>query len=165
MGRTSEKLKLTEKQESVLRKYANKRDISIQEKARITIILMASEGKSIIKISKALVTETKTVAKWRKRWLQHQEELLIYEQKEEKEYKLLNQMLLVLKDKARPGAIPKFSMEQKKQIVALACTNPLDMDLPFTQWNRKLLAKIAIEKNIITEIFKLNIQQLEINPN
>ena len=61
-------------------------------------------------------------------------------------------MLLLISDKPRPGAIPKFSMEQKKEIVALACIKPEDLGYPITQWNRELLTRVVIEKGIVKNI-------------
>ena len=150
--RKVERIILTERQEKILRKYANKRDVSIQDKGRIDIILLDSEGKSYKAITRILNRKYNTVKKWCIRWQEHSSELLSYEKSESSDYKLLNRMLLLISDKPRPGAIPKFSMEQKKEIVALACMKPEDLGYPITQWNRELLTKVVIEKGIVKNI-------------
>ena len=59
--RKVERIILTERQEKILRKYTNKRDVSIQDKGRIDIVLLDSEGKSYKAITRILNRKYNTV--------------------------------------------------------------------------------------------------------
>ena len=57
-----------------------------------------------------------------------------------------------LMDAPRPGAPPQFTEDQVNMVCAMACRSPSDYGLPHTQWTRGLLARIAVEKGIVSSV-------------
>lgn len=55
----------------------------------------------------------------------------------------------VLSDYSRSGAPIRISLEEKQQLVALACKKPQDFGIPITPWNREMLAKVAMAEGIV----------------
>ena len=112
--------------------------------------------KSISFISGELGTERNTVKKWRSRWESGYEALTMFEQGESgkgvSDRQLLEQMLKLLEDKPRSGAPKIITLAQEEQIVALACEAPEDYGIMMTQWNREMLAHVAIIQGIVDSI-------------
>jgi putative transposase len=69
-------------------------------------------------------------------------------------------MLAVLEDAPRSGAPVRISMAQKQQITALACRKPQDYGIPVTQWNREMLAQVAVAQGIVETISPRYISEL-----
>ncbi len=57
-----------------------------------------------------------------------------------------------LSDAPRCGAPGKFSPEQVCAIIALACENPKDSDLPISQWSQGEVARQAVKRGIVSSI-------------
>jgi putative transposase len=51
-------------------------------------------------------------------------------------------------------------MAQKQQITALACRKPQDYGIPITQWNREMLAQVAMAQGIVETISPRYISEL-----
>lgn len=151
-GQQAVRIKLSLRQEAQLKKYKNKRTISMQEKQRIEIILYSSSGKTNTLISEQLNLNQNTVAKWRNRWSESMEQLEEYEQEEVSDAELLNRMLAILSDSPRSGTPTRISMQEKQHIVALACRSPEEFGLPMTQWNREMLAHVAMSEAMVKKI-------------
>jgi len=155
-GKAAPKVVISKRQKEILASYHNKRNISVQEKQRIGIILQAHGGKNDLAISRDLQINPGTVSRWRKRWVNSYEQLREFEQEQSGagsiDRALLEKMLEILSDHARSGAPVRISLEEKQQLVALACKKPQDFGIPITQWNREMLAKVAMAEGMIEKI-------------
>ena len=57
-----------------------------------------------------------------------------------------------LTDLPRSGAPPRITAEQWCQIMALACSQPEDVDRPLSHWDAREIAALAVEKGIVERI-------------
>jgi putative transposase len=57
-----------------------------------------------------------------------------------------------LQDAPRPGAVPKFTMEQRAQMAALACEAPAKTGRPISQWTGREIADELKARGIVTQI-------------
>lgn len=152
-GKPAPAVNLNARQRATLIKYANKLNISISNKRRITIILQAFEGKSNLSISRELQVTPNTVSKWRNRWVDSYQQLCAYEIEENaSDSELLKRMLFILSDKARSGSPVRISLAEKQKLVALACKKPEEFGIPITQWNHEMLAKVAMAEGLVKKI-------------
>jgi len=153
-GKAAPKVEVSKRQKAILTSYHNKRNISVQEKQRIGIIMQAHAGKSDLAISRDLQINPGTVSRWRKRWVNSYQQLREFEQSsaESSDRALLDKMLEILSDHVRSGAPIRISLKEKQQLVALACKKPQDFGIPITQWNREMLAKVAMAEGMVEKI-------------
>ena len=155
-GKAAALVKLSLRQKQLLENYRNKRKASLGSRIRIDIVLGASAGLSNTELSKQLGISRNTVILWRGRWTEYYEKLCDFEQGPQgqgvKDRELLQKMLSLLGDTARSGSPECINLTQKKQIVALACRKPEEFNIPMTQWNREMLAKVAIAQGIVESI-------------
>ena len=155
-GKKAPQIKLSERQRKILERYHNKRNISRQYYQRIDIILQAFKGRQNLQISQSLSIHFNTVSKWRKRWAKSYGHLCEYEKGASSEgvsdSELLQKMLAILTDEPRSGPPIRISLTEKQQLVALACKKPEDFGVPLTQWNREMLAKVAMAEGIVEKI-------------
>lgn len=156
-GKPAAEVRLSPRQEQLLTTYRNKRNsCPIQYRKRIDIILHAFEGLNNSQISEQVEVRRHTVASWRNRWATEYEGLCAFEAGEDgqgvKDHELLQKMLEVLSDQARCGTPKRISMAQENQIVAMACRKPEEFGVPMTQWNREVLAKVAVAQGIVESI-------------
>ncbi len=137
-------------------KICNRRTCIGQNHTRISIILRASEGQSNGQTARELGIRVNTVKSWRKRWIEGYDKLQIFEKGPNEEgvtdQELLQKMLEIIKDRPRSGAPSRITMAQKQQIIAIACDEPEDYGLIMTDWTLEMLAKVSIEKNVVTTI-------------
>lgn len=155
-GKKAPQVKLSERQRKILERYGNKRNISRQYYQRIGIILQAFNGRQNLQISESLSIHFNTVSKWRNRWVKSYDYLCEYERgvcgEGVSDSELLQKMLDILTDEARSGPPIRISLTEKQQLIALACKKPRDFGIPLTQWNREMLAKVAMAEGIIEKI-------------
>lgn len=149
-------LKMSERQYSLLKKESQKYKTKTQELKRIKILLKGSKRQSNYSISKEVGVAVKTVERWRKRWDKSYEKLLIYEQGKSKkgvsDGELLKEMLRRVRDEPRSGKPSQITLSQKEQIVAIACRKPKEYNIPVVRWTSILLAKVAIEQEVVDSI-------------
>lgn len=146
---------VSDRQRKLLEKVSNRRNEMAEFKLRSKIILLASEGVNNTAVGRECGASLNKVKAWRRRWESAYAELCIFEKgnkSEVSDHELLGRIRLILSDRKRSGTPPRISLAQKKLIVALACEKPSKYGLPVTQWNRKLLAKVAIEQGIVETI-------------
>lgn len=156
-GKPAPEVQLSPRQEKLLTTYRNKRNsCPVQYRRRIDIILNAAQKLNNSEISNLVEVHWHTVAKWRNCWAAEYERLCAFEAGEDgqgvKDHELLQKMLDILSDQARCGTPKRISMAQENQIVAMACRKPEEFGVPMTQWNREMLAKIAIAQGIVESI-------------
>ena len=92
-----------------------------------------------------------TVSKWRNRWLENKEKLLLIDDAE-KGIQYLRKILEILSDDPRPGAPSTFTAEQVCQIMSLACERPEDSELPISHWSLNSLVYEIISRGIAESI-------------
>jgi putative transposase len=154
-GHAAKSLVMSDGEYKVLNKYNQSRTIPHHYKVRSSIILRASRGESNLHISREEKTTRLTVLRWRSRWAQGYERLQAYQSNNPKamsDYELLEKILELLSDEPRAGAPEQITLAEKQQIVALACEKPEDHGIPMTQWNREMLAKVAVAEGIVAKI-------------
>jgi len=148
-GRKAEKITLTERQESILKKIVSTRIAEHRYHQRASIILRAAKEESNQFISNEMNINREFVRRWRWRWAQNKEILSKLEIEEEnKTY--FEGILKVLSDAPRSGHPIQFTAEQVCQIVAVACENPQDSGHILSHWGTKQLA-IEVEKRGIVK--------------
>ena len=163
-GKPATKVALTARQRSLLIKQRNKARVTVQQRHRIDIVLGGSVGQSNLSLCQQLGVARSTVTHWRKHWASYYRELLTYEAgvvgQGVSDGELLARMLAILEDAPRSGAPVRISMAQKQQITAVACRKPQDYGIPVTQWNREMLAQVAIAEGIVETISPRYISEL-----
>lgn len=163
-GKPATVVVLTARQRSLLTKQRNKAKVAVQQRNRIDIVLGAAAGQSNRSLCQALSVGGNTVTYWRKHWAACYASLCIYEAglagQGVSDRQLLSRMLSVLEDAPRSGAPVRISMAQKQQITALACRKPEDYGIPVTQWNREMLAQVAVSQGIVETISPRYVSEL-----
>jgi transposase len=104
---------------------------------RSHIILLAAAGRGIDETATALGIWRKTVRHWRRRWDAAAASASVTER---------------LTDAPRSGAPASFTPEQVCQIMALACEDPEQLEIPIAQWSQSELARQAVSRGIVTKI-------------
>ena len=128
----------------------NKRKVSADLKQRAKIILLSADGVPVKKICELVDLSRNNVANWRKKFIQYNDYLL---EIPESEPKLLKEKIeSILDDLPRSGTPSTFSVIQKAQIIKLACNSPSDYGYMDSQWNLKLLCRVAVEQKICDSI-------------
>lgn len=112
-----------------------------QQVLRARIVLAAAQGHTNAQIARELAINIDTARLWRDRWvglagIDH-ETLSIAER---------------LHDAPRPGTPPKFTAEQRCQIVALACEAPQKAGRPISQWTGREIADELQARGIVEHI-------------
>jgi putative transposase len=130
--------------------YAKGTHTALHLKQRSKIVLLAADGISNNNIEKEAESTAKTVKRWRDRYSNQYEELKRIE--EETPHKLRSTIEDILSDEQRAGRKPEFTDGQVASIIALACMNPADLELPFSHWTPSLLREEAIKQNIVESI-------------
>ena len=163
-GKPATTVAITARQKSLLIKQRNKASVTVQQRNRIDIILGASARESNLSLCQRLGVGRSMVTHWRKHWAASYLELCNYEAgvagQGVSDRELLIRMLTVLRDGPRSGAPVRISMAQKQQITALACRKPQDYGIPMTQWNREVLARVAVAQGIVETISPRYVSEL-----
>lgn len=141
---------LTKRERTILETRASSRTIERRCGARARIILELAAGTPKQAIAQAVHLTRKIVYLWYDRWLAAQDRLRGAHDVSDKEFRQLIEE--VLADQPRPGTPSTFTAEQVCQIMALACTKPEALGLPFTTWTPSELARIAVKQGIVPTI-------------
>lgn len=145
------KVKLTEKQEVILKEFSRSRSEPLFLQQRATIILLAFAGLLNEEIASEVDLERHQVGIWRRRWADDFDRLVLIECLEGNT-PLRQAIRELLADAPRAGCKPKFTAEQLAQIFAVACEDPQKLGYPFTHWTHAELAKEVIKRGIVTSI-------------
>ena len=143
-------IKLSPKQEEILREYSKSRTKGENLKSRSEIILQGNQGKSNNEIEKAMGISGKKVTRWRNRYSEEQEELQRIER--ESPQKLRSKIEEIQSEEQRAGVTRKFRGEQVAAKIALSLEEPARLGLPFSHWSPGLLRIEAIKLGIVDEI-------------
>lgn len=137
---------LSEQEQTALTQLTRRHCSEQQVVLRARIILAAAQGSSNIQIAHDLGINVDTVRLWRDRWMGWQEK--DRERGKQETVSLVQR----LRDAPRPGAIPKFTIEQRAQMAALACEAPAKTGRPISQWTGREIADELKKRGIVTEI-------------
>jgi transposase len=142
---------VTARQRAVLERLVRARSTSQQLGERLRVVLMSSDGKTITEQAEYLRVDRQRVRRWRRRWSEGSSRFSRVEA--DGSDKELEQVLLeVMGDRFRSGAPSKFSAEQVAQIIALACEDPEQSNLPVSHWTPPELAREAMARGIVESI-------------
>jgi transposase len=118
-------ISLSRREKNVLHHWKNGQRTEYRMKLRATIIWqLAHEGKTVEQIAESLNIHVKTVKKWRKRFQM--------------------EGISGLYDRPRSGAPGKFTVQQRCEIIAIACDTPKSYGyLTYTHWNLDILTEVC----------------------
>ena len=143
---------LTERQRATLERIARRQTNPQHLVRRVRLILAASTALNNDQVARDLNIDRGTVRIWRQRWLEATDRLLASEASDPTDQQLHACILSVLADAPRPGAPDTFSAEQIVQIVALACSRPVDSARPTSHWIAREIADEAVKRGIVPAI-------------
>lgn len=146
MPKRATAIQLSEREQEELTRLARRHRSEQQVVLRARIILAAAQGSSNIQIARELGINVDTVRLWRDRWASWQG---IEQEKGEQETVSLAQRL---QDAPRPGAVPKFTAEQRAQMAVLACEAPAKTGRPISQWTGREIADELKARGIVSQI-------------
>ena len=143
-GRIAAPLELTTERRQNLTALSRAHSTPQKLAERARIILLAADGVSVSETARRLCIWRKTASiwrktasMWRKRWREADAAASTAER---------------LSDAPRCGAPGKFTPEQVCAIIALACEEPKDSDLPISQWSQSEVARQAVKRGIVASI-------------
>lgn len=148
-------IKLSEHEEKILTQIKVGTHSAMHLKNRAAIVLLANSGESNNSIEEKLRINGKTVTKWRNRYADSHEEITRIETDSPR--KLRVTIETALSDAPRPGAPTTFTDEQVACILALACEEPENLELPFSHWTPTLLQIEAVNRGIVESISAVHI--------
>ncbi len=123
---------------------------------RALFIVRMGEGKPDTQISAEFKVQSKTVKKWRARWLENEiclATIVVREQTEKENKKDLEcQVRKILSDLERPGTPMKYSAEQYCQVLEVALEPPSQSGRPINHWSSWELAEEVNKRRICENI-------------
>lgn len=145
-------IQVTDKQETILQRIIRRAKSPQNIVLRAKIILAGTAyGLRNTQIGRELNCNPRTVATWRKRWLEEEVRLSEIESGD-KEGALEAAILETLSDQPRPGTPAKFSAEAVCQIIKVACEDPALSGRPITEWTPRELADEVVKREIVESI-------------
>ncbi len=141
MPKRARAIYLNEKEQEELTRLTRRHRSEQHIVLRARIVLAAAQGYSNVQIARDLDVNVDTVRLWRDRWASLQEidlEILSTTQR--------------LQEAPRPGAVPKFTVEQRCQMAALACDAPAKAGRPISQWTGREIADEMKARGIVEQI-------------
>lgn len=140
-------LSLSKSLRKALRRISKTRSEPAKMVNRARIILESASGSSTRQIARLIDCVPTTVGNWKERWIEdappHKRDLKGW-----------------LQDRFRSGAPGRFSLDQRAQMVALACENTDDYGVPTTAWTSAELRAVAIAQGIVPEISRRHISRI-----
>lgn len=137
MGRIATPLELTTEQQEELNALSRAHSTPRKLAERARIVLLAADGVSVTQTAQQLGLWRKTASLWRKRWRGADAAKSVAER---------------LSDAPRCGAPGKFTPQQVCAILAFACEDPKDSDLPISQWSQSEVVRQAVKRGIAPSI-------------
>lgn len=151
MPGSANKLWITERQQDVLKEISNSTTSALCLIRRANIVLLAFAGEDNQDIAKQVGVNRGAVAKFRRRWAEAWQKLILIECGETRAA-LRRAIEAVLSDAPRSGSPGKFTPEQVTRILALACEPPEKSGRPITHWTAHELADEAKKRGIVESI-------------
>lgn len=153
------KITITERQQTLLHQLSRSHTEPAGVKQRAPIILLAFEGLTNDAIAERVGLERHQVGRWRRRWADAWERLVVIECTES-QAALQRAIAQVLSDAPRSGSPGKFTAEQLALIIAVACEAPEDSGRPVTHWTPTELADEVTQRRIVASISPSTIREL-----
>lgn len=150
MPGTAAKIRISEKQQSILQEFSRSRTVAKCVVQRATIILLGFQGLLNEEIAVQVGLNRQQVGVWRQRWRDAWESMCVWECAEP--HRLREAILDALSDAPRPGAPAKFAAEQVSRIVALACESPALSGRPINRWTVRELRDEVLARRIVESI-------------
>lgn len=152
---------LSDKTETILKKFSASYSLPSCIVLRSKIILMAAEEKTNSQIAEAVGSTYSTVSIWRNRFYNSADLVARTEEYDgpDSEKKLADVIKSVLSDKKRPGKTPVFTPDQIMLINELACKNPKDFGYELACWNLSSIAKEAVRQGIVESVSVASVQR------
>ena len=116
-------VRITERQQDLLRQFANARNSEVSLAQRSRIVLLAFEKCSNEQISVEVGLNPDQVGRWRRRWQQAWEKLIRVECSG-KPHELADAIKQVLADLPRSGRPRSIEPEQQAHLFSTACEDP-----------------------------------------
>jgi transposase len=151
MPGSANKLRITERQQDVLKEISNSTTSALRLIQRANIVLLAFAGEENQDIAKEVGVNRGAVAKFRRRWARAWTKLILIECGQTRAA-LRRAIEAVLADAPRSGRPGKFTPEQLTLILALACEPPGKSGRPITHWTGHELADEAKKRGIVESI-------------
>lgn len=144
MPKRATAIHLSEQEQEALLRLTRRHRSEQQVALRARIILAAAQGTSNAHIARELSIHVDTVRLWRDRWASGHES--------HPEQQETVDLATCLQEARRPGAVPKFTVEQRAQMVALACEAPAKTGRPISQWAGREIAEELVARGIVPQI-------------
>lgn len=137
------RVKLSKKERSELKTLTDRGTIKVRRYKRARVLLLADErhpkgGKNDEQIATKVEVSTATVQRLRQQFVQEG-------------------LQAALNEKARPGAPPKLTGQDKAQITALACSEPPE---GYARWSLRLLAGKLVELELVESISHKTVREV-----
>ncbi|MDR1643886.1 MAG: IS630 family transposase [Clostridiales bacterium] len=146
-GKAARAIGLTADEHRLLSELAQARSAASDKSARARIVLLWASGASERKTAAILGITVKTVRKWRKNYENSQDALRCLAVDQPR--KLKGSLAAVLSDSYRSGAKPTFNACQAAELTRMACSKPIDFNLPFSHWSiRSLNVAYALKTGV-----------------
>lgn len=140
LARIAPMIQLSPEEEKALQDLARRSSAEARLVQRALIILYAAAGESNAQIARRLDLTSKTVGKWRRRYLARRQQ---HPDKTVEEW---------LADSDRPGCPPTFDEFFWIDVLALATSDPEDSQRPITHWTTRELAAEVVERGMTETI-------------
>jgi putative transposase len=141
MPKRASKVMLREKEQEALMRITTRPRSEQRQVLRARLVLAAAHGHSNAQIARDLDINVDRVRLWRERWVGWQgidlETLSVIER---------------LQDAPRPGAPLQITVEQRCQMVAVACEAPSKTGRPISQWTGREIADELMARGIVQQI-------------
>ena len=159
-GPRPQSLKLKRQHRVILRQLIRRRKTPRGLSQRAQIILLADQGWNNSEIAHHLELDRNTVRRWRQRWQGHSPQLMMTLAQGSR--KRLQQQMInsILSDAQRPGSPVGFSVEQRVQIIALACEDPKESQRPVSHWSPRELADEIVKRGIAQQISERTVRRM-----
>jgi hypothetical protein len=151
LAQSAPKVELTAKQRAIIERLAGSRTEAQRLVERAQIVLRSADGELCVDQAAELGIDAQRVRRWRKRFARSSDVLASAEASDD-ERDLEKKIREVLSDDYRSGTPPKFTPEQVTTIIALACCEPSELDLPISHWTPHDLAREAVKLGIVKSI-------------
>jgi len=136
----------------ILQKAIKQRTLEKHYAERMEIILLSHFGKINKDIASELNIFVDPVMKWKKRWRDNQENLLMleisYDGKQVSDNDLLKEYKMILSDLPRSGSTGHLTDADIALLQAMSCESPEKYGLPITVWTHAHLSEQAKKKGI-----------------
>ena len=142
---------LTVRQRTALEAIVRTRKSSQSHALRAQVILRAASGMRNEHIAAELPLSSKSVRKWRQRWLAAAGQLADVEAEvDDSTWRDLIEN--VLSDAPRSGCPGTFTPEQICQIIVVACASPSSCGRPISHWTPSTLADEVVKQGLVERI-------------